>query len=145
MAAKEKHPPGPPMTLGNMRSFGLALMIGLTACSGASAAILTLACSGTIRDLNKFPYPSRAGDEPWTFSVEVNWDQKTVSINGLEPIPISEDEISLIRFHSPGLDGGWINRITGVADINQSYPGIKGSPGGMLQIHGVCKPVGGLF
>jgi hypothetical protein len=47
--ASKRNPLGDPMTLGNMRRLGLALIISLAPFAEATADVLTFACPGTIR------------------------------------------------------------------------------------------------
>src|SRR5271166_2413438 len=122
-----KHPPGPPMTLGNMRELGLALILGLAFYAEARAAeAVYLACSGTLTiSLNSQSQDLPAREEPWTFSLAVDADKKAVTIDDTS-MPITSDASeNIIAFRDdpaadPALGSFWgcLNGITGEANIH---------------------------
>jgi hypothetical protein len=75
MAAK--HPPGPPMRLGNMRQLRLALTLGFAFCGEArTAEAVYLACSGTLTiSVKSQSQDLPARQEPWTFSLAADADK----------------------------------------------------------------------
>jgi hypothetical protein len=123
--AKQKHPPGEPMTLGNMRNLGLALAIGLASCTAAFADKMAFTCTGTMG-----PWTDAAtgeGSEPWKFSLEVDTERNTLTYNGGEPLTLINPARSIVvKFYLKGLasiefpDQAYeasFNRINGKVDL----------------------------
>ena len=101
-----KHPPGEPMTLGNVRSLGLALLTSLTLISEVRAAeAVYLTCSGTLTKSQGLP----VRDEPWTFSLAIGSDKKAVTINDTSMLITSDASETVLAFRDdptadPALD-----------------------------------------
>jgi hypothetical protein len=92
------------MTLGNMQIiFGLILMIVLGSCKETSTPVVNLT-SGTLRQVvPDSARPSWLGpvdDRPErnTFSIQVDFDKKTLSVDGSEPYELSNSDGSTITF-----------------------------------------------
>jgi hypothetical protein len=141
------------MTLGNMQIiFGLILMIVLGSCKETSTPVVNLT-SGTLRQVvPDSARPSWLGpvdDRPErnTFSIQVDFDKKTLSVDGSEPYELSNSDGSTITFKGEGFTTGSINRITGNAQITESLSlsGGRGGPYVFYVREGTCKSVGKLF
>jgi hypothetical protein len=84
-----RSPLGDPMTLGNMRALGLALLISLASClnltSEARAGVTYLYCSGTLSDL-----ASKQTPQPWTMSLTLDTEKQTMMLDGYKAVPYKE-------------------------------------------------------
>jgi hypothetical protein len=132
-----KKPPGEPLTLGNVRSLGLAFLISLTLISEVRPAeAVYLACSGTLTTSKSQGLPVR--EEPWTFSLAIGSDKKAMTINDTS-MPITSDASeTVIAFRDdpatdPALDKFWgsFNSITGEVNIHVKEGAL---------FTGTCKP-----
>jgi len=112
------------MTLGNVPSLGLALLISLTLILEVRAAeAVYLACSGTLTTSKSLGLPVR--EEPWTFSLAIGSDKKTVTIDDTS-MPITSDASeTVIAFRDdpvadPVLTNVWgsFNSVTGEVNIH---------------------------
>jgi hypothetical protein len=117
--AQVRHPPGPPVTLGNMRGFILALIVPLLSCSQTPAQNLTLACSGTIEQADA---DGGGRGQQWMFSLILDTDKMTLAVDDYDPIPLSQDTAfkNAVMFSGPSLPKdksrpqlAKLNRITG--------------------------------
>jgi hypothetical protein len=143
------------MTLGNMRMIiGLVLAIVLTSCKETSTRVVNLACFGTSREVvvsdrakSSWPWPLDDKPERDTFSIQIDLDKKTVSIDGSIPYEIWNNDENTVTFKGEDSSThGSINRITGVAQIWESYSWSGGSgPDVVYVTEGTCKSVGKLF
>ena len=102
-----KQPASPPMTLGNMRELGLALILGFhfnaeaRAAGGCRSGVL-----GHAYDFIEIPRSPRAG-EPWTVSLAVDADKKAVTIDDTSMPIMSDASENIIAFRSdPAADPG---------------------------------------
>jgi hypothetical protein len=110
-------------------------------CLEAKAEVTYLSCSGTMRTI-------RAGvsspEEPWTFSLTVDTERKTIMVDDYEPMPFYENASkNTIGFWPPtpadfGVSTGTLHRITGEASIHIIKDGLQ-------ILDGVCKPARRLF
>jgi hypothetical protein len=74
-------PAGPPM---------LALIFPLLLFGEATAKVVSLACTGTIREIGKGRAPEE-GREPRAFSLILDTKKRTVIVDDYDAIPLSED------------------------------------------------------
>jgi hypothetical protein len=76
---KPKHPHGPPMTLGNVSSLGLALLINLTSIlnltSEVGAGAYRLSCSGTLSGGASKP------PQPWITALTLDTENQTITVD----------------------------------------------------------------
>jgi hypothetical protein len=120
----------------------LPLIFLLAICAEAKAELASLSCSGTFRAI-------RAGvstpEEPWTFSLIVDVDKKTVTVNDLPSVPIlgdaTENTIAFMASRETsdyGVSTGTLNRITGATQIHIIQDGLQ-------ILTGTCKAARKLF
>jgi hypothetical protein len=134
---KAKQPHGPAMTLGNVRSLGLAVLISLTLIAEIRAAeAVYLGCSGTLTTSKSQSLPVR--EEPWTFSLGIGSDKKTVTISDTSMLITSDASETVIAFRDdpaadPLLDKFWgsLNSVTGEVNIHVKDGAL---------FTGTCKP-----
>jgi hypothetical protein len=99
-----------------------------------------LSCSGTLRVARG---GSSSPEEPWTLSLVIDTDKKTVTVDDYTPVQLLADEKNRVVFmprpaSGYGVSTGTLNRITGEASIHIIKDG--------LQIfRGTCKPARKLF
>jgi hypothetical protein len=115
----------------------LPLIFLLVLCAEVSAEVASLSCSGTVRAI-------RAGmsmpKKPWTFSLIIDIDKKTATVNDLPPVPIMGDTSkNIIVFMASrqtsnyGVSSGTLNRLTGATRIHIIEDGLQ-------ILIGTCKP-----
>jgi hypothetical protein len=113
----------------------------------ATAKIVSLACSGTKREIGKGRLPEEAR-EPWTFSLILDTTKRTLIVDDYDAMSLSGDTGSknmVIFSASPspkdkdGAESASLNRITGETTINLIVDGR------LIEVHGLCKPVQKLF
>ena len=133
-----KHPPGPPM---------LAFILLLLLFGEATAKVVSLACTGTIREIGKGRTPEE-GREPWAFSLILDTKKRTVIVDDYDALPLSGDTGSknIVIFSGlppskdkDGAEFASLNRISGEATVNLLVAGR------LMEVHGVCKPAQKLF
>ena len=125
----------------------LAPIVILLLCAEATAKTVSLACSGTKRELGK----SRSAGverEPWLFSLILDTAKRTLIVDDYDAMQLSEDTSlrNMVIFSaSPppkdkdGTESASLNRITGETTINLIINGQ------LIEVHGVCKPAQRLF
>jgi hypothetical protein len=129
------------MTLGNVRSIFLTLLISLTSIldltSEVGAGGLTyLSCTGTVSDdASKPPQPS-------LMTLTLDTESRSITVNGYPTVPFTQTDTTLVLMPSGpikyGVSTGVVNRITGEASIHILDQGF-------LIFRGVCKPTQKLF
>ena len=128
------------MTLGNMRTLSLAAIINLIPCAGAMAAVLTFACSGTMRTLE-----GRRQEIPWMFALTLDSEKMTLVLDDYDNLPltptITSPKINMnfglgasLPDEKDGPTSARFNRITGEATVHSHSGGQK------MMLKGVCKP-----
>ena len=121
---------------------GIALIGALTLTPEAKAQVTQLACSGTIRVVAG---GISSPEEPWSFSVIIDMDKKSVTVNDYEPVELlggpSANTVAFLASQGSnyGVSTGTLNRITGEASIRI----IKHD--GLWVTRGICKPPKKLF
>ena len=119
---------------------GIALIGALTLTPEAKAQVTQLACSGTIRVVAG---GISSPEEPWSFSVIIDMDKKSVTVNDYEPVELDRSGNTVTFLASPrsnyGVSTGTLNRITGEASIRI----IKDD--GLWVTRGICKPAEKFF
>jgi hypothetical protein len=121
---------------------GIALIGALTLTPEAKAQVTQLACSGTIRVVAG---GISSPEEPWSFSVIIDMDKKSVTVNDYEPVELlggpSANTVAFLASQGSnyGVSTGTLNRITGEASIRI----IKHD--GLWVTRGICKPAKKLF
>lgn len=124
----------------------LAPILALLVCGEATAKIVSLACSGTKREL----VGERPGaeHEPWMFSLILDTTKQTLIVDDYGAMSQSGDTRSnnmvIFSASSPpkgedGVESASINRISGETTVNL----ILG--GRVFEVRGVCKPAKKLF
>jgi len=107
----------------------------ITPCLEARAEVTYLSCSGTLRMI-------RAGVsslvEPWTFSLTVDMERKTIAVDDYEPVPFFDTSRDTIGFWPStradfGVSTGTLHRITGETSIHIIKDGLQ-------ILTGICKP-----
>jgi hypothetical protein len=78
------HSPRPPMALGNMYTLSLAAIITLIPCAGAMAAVLTVACSGTTRNLE-----GKRQEIPSMFPLTLDGEKMTLVLDDYDDLPLT--------------------------------------------------------
>ena len=120
---------------------GIALIGALTLTPEAKAQVTQLACSGTVRVVAAGGVSSP--EEPWSFSVIIDMDKKSVTVDEYEPVELDRSGNTVTFLASPrsnyGVSTGTLNRITGEASIRI----IKDD--GLWVTRGICKPAKKLF
>jgi hypothetical protein len=112
---------------------GIGLIGALTLTLGADAQVTTLSCAGTLR------IPHRDAEEPWTFSLTIDMDKKTVTLDNCAPVELLGDTSgNTVAFRSStpsdrGVSFGTLNRVTGEARVVILKDGVH-------IISGICKP-----
>jgi hypothetical protein len=112
---------------------GIALIGALTLTPEAKAQVTQLACSGTLR------IPHKDAEEPWTFSLIIDSDKKTVTLDDYAPVELLEDTSGntvVFKSSTPsdwGVSFGTLNRVTGEARVVFLKDGVH-------IISGICKP-----
>src|SRR5262249_24891486 len=123
-----------------MKTPMLLALAGLSIPTAQADEPTYLSCSGTLYVLSAGrPSP----EEPWTLSLIIDTDKKTVTVADYPPVKLFSDEKNTVVFNpSPpsdfGVSTGTLNRITGEARIRIIREG--------LQIfRGTCKSARKLF
>ena len=125
----------------------LAPILVLLLCGEATAKVVSLACSGTKRELVKWE-PPVAEHEPWMFSLILDTTKRTLIVDDYEAMSLSADTRSknmVIFSASPppkgedGVESASLNRVTGETTVNLTLGGR------VFEVHGVCKPAQKLF
>jgi hypothetical protein len=120
---------------------GIALIFILTLPPEAKAQVTQLACSGTLRVISA---GVSSPEEPWTFSITIDTDKKTVTVDDYNPVRMLEDTTknTVVFMPSPpsdfGVSTGTLNRITGEASIHIIRDALQ-------IIRGICKSARKLF
>jgi hypothetical protein len=123
------------------------LILVLLFCGEATAKIVSLACSGTKREIGKGK-PSEENRKPWTFSLILDTTKRSLIVDDYDAMPVSRDtgskNLVIFSASSPpkdkdGTESASLNRITGEAIVNL----VEG--GRLTEVHGVCKPARKLF
>jgi hypothetical protein len=129
------------------RPLMLAFILLLLLFGEAIAKVVSLACTGTIRELGKGRTPEE-GREPWAFSLILDTKKRTLAVDDYDAMSASGDTGSkntVIFSGSPppkgkdGAESASLNRITGEATVNLVIDGR------LMEVHGVCKPAQKLF
>jgi len=113
-----------------------ALIFVLSLPPEATAQVTNLSCIGTLRVIRQ---GVSLPEEPWTFSVIMDTDKKTVTLEDYEPVPLFEDISRNTVVLMPsipiewGVSTGTLNRVTGQASINILKDGL-------YMIRGICNP-----
>jgi len=125
----------------------LAPILAVLLCGEAAAKIVSLACSGTKRELVKGEPPG-AEHEPWMFSLILDTTKRTLIVDDHDAMPLSGDTRSknmVIFSVSPppkgedGVESASLNGITGETTVNLTLGGR------VFEVHGVCKPAQKVF
>lgn len=118
-----------------------ALILVLTLSAEGRAEATYLSCSGTLR----LVHAGISSEQPFTFSLTINADKKTVMVDDYEPVQWLEDRSkNIVTFEasSPlssfGVSTGTLNRITGAARIHILQDGLR-------ILTGICKSAQKLF
>jgi hypothetical protein len=105
----------------------LALVLAFTGCKDPQQ--VTLACSGTLRVLQG---GVSSPEEPWTLSLAVNTEKKSVTVGSYEPTPVfgdaSKDTIVFMMAslaNNYGVSTGTLNRITGAVSVHIFDEGLR--------------------
>jgi hypothetical protein len=120
---------------------GIALIFILTLPPEAKAQVTQLACSGTLRVISA---GVSSPEEPWTFSIIIDTDKKTVTVDDYNPVRLLEDTTknTVVFMPSPpsdfGVSTGTLSRITGEVSIHIIRDGLQ-------IIRGICKSARKLF
>jgi hypothetical protein len=111
----------------------IALIGVLTLTPEANAQVTPLSCAGTLR------IPHKDAEEPWTFSLIIDTDKKTVTLDDYAPVELLGDTSgNTVVFKSSipsdgGVSFGTLNRATGQARVVILKDGVH-------IISGICKP-----
>jgi hypothetical protein len=95
--------------------------------------VTPLSCAGTLR------IPHKDAEEPWTFSLIIDTDKKTVTLDDYAPVELLGDTSgNTVVFKSSipsdgGVSFGTLNRATGQARVVILKDGVH-------IISGICKP-----
>jgi hypothetical protein len=117
------------------------LLLDYVTAAEAKAEITYLSCTGTLRTI-------RAGvsspEEPWSFSLIVDTERKTIRVGDYEPLPFHQNTSDdMIAFSaSPSSDFGVS---TGILDLITGQASVHIIKRGLQIIDGVCKPARRLF
>jgi hypothetical protein len=116
---------------------GIALIGALTLTPEAKAQVTTLSCEGTVR------IPHRDAEEPWTFSLIIDTDKKTITVDDYAPVELLGDTSGntvVFRSSTPreGVSFGTLDRVTGQARVVILKDGVH-------IISSICKPAKKLF
>src|SRR5262249_10162628 len=119
----------------------VALFFALSLPPDATAQVTNLSCIGTLRVVRE---GASLPEEPWTFSLVMDTDKKTVTLDDYEPVSLLEDTSRNTVVFMPstpvewGVSIGSLNRDTGQASINILKDGL-------YIIRGICHRRGKLI
>jgi hypothetical protein len=123
-------------------AWSLALSLTCMSCFEARAENNTyLACAGAVHVVRAGVWST---EEPWTFSLTVDAEKKTITVDDYDPVPFSGEasENTIVFMPSRpthfGVSTGTLHRITGQARVHIINDGLH-------IITGICRPARKLF